>query len=494
MQGIILQAFHWFIRGEGHLWEHVRDEASRYKEMGFTSIWLPPAYKNSNGAHSIGYEPYDLFDLGEFDQKGSVPTKYGTREQFLEAVKVLKEAGLRVMADIVLNHKAGGDEIEKFKVVKVDPSDRTKNISEPFDIEAYTKFVFPGRGKKYSDFIWDFHCFTGVDSAVNTHEEGIFRIVNRHGDTWQDVVGDEKGNYDYLMFNDIDFRNRAVVDELIHWGKWYYDTVGFTSLRLDAVKHIPPSFYNEWLQAIRDHAKEEIFVVAEYWSTHHRDFLMKYLEATHFNLSLFDAPLQNNFHTASRKGNAYDMRHILKGTLTELRADKTVTLVSNHDTQPLQALESVVESWFKPLAYALILLRDQGYPTVFYPDLYGAKYLGRGKDGKDYEITLMKVRELENLLKARQQFAYGESHDYFDHKNCIGIVRTGNDHHDGCAVIMSNGEEGFKELKMGERYASATFIDYLGNYDKEVQTNEQGIATFSCHGRSVSVWVPKEAQ
>lgn len=494
MQGIILQAFHWFIRGEGHLWEHVRDEATKLKEMGFTSIWLPPAYKNSNGGHSIGYEPYDLYDLGEFDQKGSVPTKYGNRDQYLEAVKALKDAGLRVMADIVLNHKAGGDEIEKFKAVKVNPNDRTQNISDPFDIEAYTKFTFPGRGKKYSDFIWDFTCFSGVDYAENTHEESIFRIVNSHGGSWQNVVGNEKGNYDYLMFNDIDFRNRAVVDELIRWGKWYYDTVGFNALRLDAVKHISPDFYNEWLQAMRDHAKEDIFVVAEYWSTHHRDLLMQYLEATNYILSLFDAPLQNNFHLASRNENSYDMRNILKGALIELRADKAVTLVSNHDTQPLQALESVVESWFKPLAYALILLRYEGYPTVFYPDLYGAKYIGKGKDGNDHDITMMKVNELENLLKARQKYAYGETYDYFDHKNCIAFVRTGDDHHEGCAVVMSNGDEGFKEMEMSERYASATFIDYLGNYDKEVQTNADGKATFSCHGKSVSVWVAKDSQ
>ncbi len=38
-----------------------------------------------------------------------------------------------------------------------------------------------------------------------------------------------------------------------------------------------------------------------------------------------------------------------------------VTLVANHDTQPLQALEAPVEPWFKPLAYALILLRKMAF-------------------------------------------------------------------------------------------------------------------------------------
>lgn len=35
-----------------------------------------------------------------------------------------------------------------------------------------------------------------------------------------------------------------------------------------------------------------------------------------------------------------------------------------HDTQVGQSLESCVASWFKPLAYALILLRVDGYPLV----------------------------------------------------------------------------------------------------------------------------------
>ncbi|MEP6725329.1 MAG: hypothetical protein ABJC98_05925 [Bacteroidota bacterium] len=41
----------------------------------------------------------------------------------------------------------------------------------------------------------------------------------------------------------------------------------------------------------------------------------------------------------------------------------------NHDTQPLQTLEAPGDPWFRPIAYALILLRKNGYPSVFYPDI-----------------------------------------------------------------------------------------------------------------------------
>ena len=59
------------------------------------------------------------------------------------------------------------------------------------------------------------------------------------------------------------------------------------------------------------------------------------------------------------------MRYLFDGTLVNEQPGLTVTLVENHDSQPLQSLESVVEAWFKPLAYALILLRKDGYPCVF---------------------------------------------------------------------------------------------------------------------------------
>nr|WP_308215307.1 hypothetical protein [Sinobaca sp. H24] len=42
-----------------------------------------------------------------------------------------------------------------------------------------------------------------------------------------------------------------------------------------------------------------------------------------------------------------------------------VTFVDNHDSQPEESLESWVEEPFKQSAYALILLREDGYPCVF---------------------------------------------------------------------------------------------------------------------------------
>jgi alpha-amylase len=70
-------------------------------------------------------------------------------------------------------------------------------------------------------------------------------------------------------------------------------------------------------------------------------------------MSLFDSSLHHNLHDASKNPD-YDLREIFNETLVASHPDKAVTVVDNHDTQPLQALEAPVETWFKPIAYALI--------------------------------------------------------------------------------------------------------------------------------------------
>jgi alpha-amylase len=490
-KGTMLQYFHWYLPADGTLWKQIKDDAPKLKAMGFSSIWLPPAYKAASGAASTGYAIYDLYDLGEFDQKGSVRTKYGTRQEYIEAVQAIRDNKMQAIVDVVLNHKAGGDEIEKIKVVKVDFENRNSVISEPFEIDAFTKFNFPGRNKKYSEFIWDFMCFTGVDYAHNLNENGIYRILHSYGDGWQEVIDNEKGNYDYLMYDDIDFRNDHVRAELDYWGKWYYDQVNFDGVRLDAVKHIPASFYNEWLDVLRRNTGKEIFAVGEYWAPGHLDLIEAYIAATNGNMSLFDSPLHHNLHEASESGRDYNMSSIFDNTLVKAMPDKAVTVVANHDTQPLQALEAPVDPWFKPIAYALILLRDEGYPCVFYPDLYGGHYRDRGKDGNEYEIWMPKVKNIERLLQARCDYAFGTQRDYFDHANCIGWTREGDDSHSGCAVLLSNGDKGNKYMEIGKRYAGRTFIDMLEKNEEEVVVNEDGWGEFFAPAGSVSVWIEK---
>lgn len=456
-------------------------------------MWLTPACKGKEGGNANGYDVYDIFDIGEFDQKGSVRTKYGTKQQYVDAVAALQKKGIQVYGDVVLNHKGGADEIERIKVLRVDPENRNAFIGEPFNIDAYTKFTFPGRQGKHSTFIWDHTCFSGNDYAADLGETAIFSIFNEYGFDWEEIIDEEKGNYDYLMFADIEFRNPAVREELKYWGEWYLQQAPLDGFRLDAVKHISFNFYNEWLDHMRS-IKPGLFAVGEYWAPGKLPLLLKYIEATNERMSLFDSSLHHNLHHASTSGKDYDLTTILDGSLVQAKPLLAVTVVDNHDTQPLQALAAPVEKWFKPHSYALILLREGGYPCVFYPDLYGAHYKDWGNDGNEYEIFLDKCDHIEELLMARNKFAYGQQRDYFDHPNCIGWTREGKEENknSGCAVLLSNSEDGFKSMEIGRRFAGKTFVDYLETYADEVVINNAGWGEFQVKAGSVSVWILKD--
>ena len=489
LNGTMMQYFHWYISAGDHLWQQVEREAPDLARAGITALRLPPAYKGAAGIHDVGYGPYDLYDLGEFDQKGSVETKYGSHRQYQAAIAAAHAAGLEIYADMVFNHRGGADRTEWVKAIRVHPRDRRFTTGEAEWIEAFTEFNFPGRQGRYSDFQWHYHHFDGVDWAENLGENTIFKFLGMDKD-WEQLVDDENGNYDYLMYSDLDMNSPEVRTELARWGAWYLETTGVDGFRLDAVKHIQFSFFRSWLDYMRKISGRTLFAVGEYWNPDHVETLHNYITHTHGKMSLFDAPLHRNFHEASQAGDHYDMRRILDNTLMQQQPALAVTLVENHDTQPLQALESPVADWFKPLAYAIILLRQEGYPCVFYPDYYGAAYRDNGRDGRAYNITLNPVPELPALLKLRQERAYGIQRDYWDHPDTIGWTRQGDDDHprSGLAVLLSDGPGGSRWMEVGRRHSGARFADHLGHRHETVVINADGWGEFYVEGGSVSVW------
>jgi alpha-amylase len=486
--GVMMQYFHWYVPPDGNLWNELKGRAKELAEAGITSVWLPPAYKGTAGGYDVGYGVYDLFDLGEFDQKGSVRTKYGTKEEYIAAIKAAKEAGIRVYADVVLNHKLGADEPEEVEATPYNPDDRHQPIGDMQTIKVWTHFTFPGRDGKYSGLEWHWWHFDAVD--YNVYNEGENAVYLFKDKSFDDNVDLEKGAFDYLMGCDLDMENPEVRDELKYWGEWFVETTNVDGFRFDAVKHVKAGFFPEWLDHCRQHAGRQLFAVGEYWSNE-IEALHHFISVTGGDVLLFDAPLHYNFSAASKQGNDYDMRQIFDGTLVQQQPVLAVTLVDNHDSQPLQSLESVVEGWFKPLAYALILLRCDGYPCVFYADYYGAHYTDTGNDGEEYEIW-MDCHQwiIDKFLYARRTYAYGEQYDYFDHANTIGWTRLGNEEHPGgMAVVLSNGDAGSKYMEVGQ--PNCTYIDITEHINEPVTTNEEGWAEFRCDAGSVSVWVPQ---
>ncbi|MBR3134193.1 MAG: alpha-amylase [Clostridia bacterium] len=476
----MFQFFEWYMPNNCCLWRKIIKMAPTLRKKGITSVWLPPAQKSAGGTYDTGYGVYDLYDLGEFDQKGTVRTKYGTKDEYIAAIKALQLEGIQVLADIVLNHRMGADETQDIISYKVDYDDRNKTIGDYRTIRAWTKFNFEGRNNKYSDFKLDWSHFTSADYDNIEEEHGIFRF---YGKAFSNEVDLEKGNYDYLMGCDVDFNNLDVVNDLHSWGKWFLNQTNVDGFRLDAVKHIRFSFYKSWLQDLKREFNRDFYTVGEYYSAN-IDALLYYLDYNKEINSLFDVPLHFHFKEAAESGGSYDMARIFQNTLIDRRPTKAVTFVDSHDTEPGQSLESWVPNWFRPLAYAMIMFREEGIPCIFYGDYYGVPEKG---------IPSMQ-KLLDIFLQARKNLAYGKERDYFDDNNVIGWTREGDYYHQdsGMAVVLSDGPGGGKQMNVGKNLANTLLYDCTGNCKEPVYVDNDGNGIFYCDGGSVSVWIKKD--
>lgn len=98
---------------------------------------------------------------------------------------------------------------------------------------------------------------------------------------------------------------------------------------------------------------------------------------------------------------------------------------------------------------------------VFYGDLYGTK----GENPQE------PVSQLGDMIRARKLYAYGELRDYWDHMNCVGWVRMGEETEegkpnlDGCAVVLCNGTgEGSKRMEVGKVSMLFAPVPYIVTY------------------------------
>ena len=426
INGTMLQGFSWNLPADGQHWRRLGQMADRLVDEGITSVWMPPAYKGYMGIKDVGYGVYDLWDLGEFDQKDTIPTKYGTRREYGSAIVALQQAGIDVLADVVLNHKMGADAAEEVQAREVAADNRLYDMGPLAPITAWTRYTFPGRAGELDDFEWDWHCFKGVDYNADEEKSGVWLF---EGKGWDSDVSQEMGNFDFLMGDDIDLHNEDVYEQLVKWGTWFVESTGVDGLRLDAIKHMSRAFYLRWLKDIRKAVDRDLFVVGEYWSWS-VDELRGYMGEEQA-MSLFDVPLHFAFYRASVDREHIDFAHMLQDGYVTYDPVHTVTFVDNHDTQPNQALESTVESWFKPIAYSIILLREAGYPCVFFADLFGLP-----------NDAIPAVAELPLLMEIRRRYAYGAQHDYMDEADLAGWTREGDpeDEDSGLAVVLCNRE------------------------------------------------------
>lgn len=302
--GVLMQGFYWDVPAGGTWWDTVKSKVTDWSNAGINAVWLPPASKGSGG-YSMGYDPTDYYDFGDYNQNGCTETRFGSRAELESLITQAHNENMQVYADIVINHNSGGQ-------------------------SEYNPYV---GGNTWTDF-------SGVAS-------GKFKR------SYYDYYKNGYGNNDEGAFGgypDLCHANPYVQDWL--WGrsdavgKYYKNVMHFDGWRFDYVKGYGAWVINQW------NANVGGFSVGELWDSN-----VNTLEtwANNANSSVFDFACY------------YKMKDAFDGNNLNLLNDdmmwkrnpyKAVTFVSNHDTDII---------WKKTLAYAYILTHE-GYPTMYYRD------------------------------------------------------------------------------------------------------------------------------
>lgn len=365
---VMMQGFYWDCPEDWYLVMGERADELRDMQGGYgiDRIWFPPPQKSHAGRRSMGYDPYDYYDLGEYNQKGTVPTHFGTQRDLKKTIRAYREEGISCMADIVLNHRLGGE------------SEKNPNLDGE---RSWTDFsdVASGKCTWRSD---QFH--------PSSHEKEDPGVFSDFPDICH-VTGSASGSAGY---------------DLIQWGNWLTESsnAGFDGgWRLDYVKGVHPSYIGDFLAGTGD-----AYGILECWDG--IPAIETYLEASEHAVA-FDFPLFYTMAEVFNHGEDIDQLVDPDKVFAAKDPARAVTFVANHDTDKDAHVESVTNNTM--LAYAFILTY-QGYPCIFWKDYfsYGLSTLGgqpgngikslvwvRGAlGGGDPEIELLKTDSQDLLV------------------------------------------------------------------------------------------------
>ncbi|HEY6838502.1 MAG TPA: alpha-amylase family glycosyl hydrolase, partial [Geobacteraceae bacterium] len=293
--GVLMQAFYWDCpkadQQEFTWWNYVAEKLPALAKAGVTAFWLPPASKAANiGGMSMGYDVYDYYDLGSYDQKGSVKTWFGSEEELRSLIKTAHHHGMKVYADLVLNHNNGAD---------------AQELNPILQKERWTRFT-----PKSNIFTRDWTCFN--PSPYRELDDVAF--------------GD---------MPDLCHINPRVSTGILNHAKWMIEKIGFDGFRYDFVKG-----FGAWIvRAIhdrtytRDGKTVDIFGVGECWAGD--AFIDGWLDSVNswaqHRVGAFDFPLRYRLKDLC-DNYGFSLRRLADGgVLMKDRPFDAVTFVDNHD-------------------------------------------------------------------------------------------------------------------------------------------------------------------
>lgn len=256
-------------------WKNIERRTPDLFMTGYNGTWLPPVSKASFG--SPGYDPFDRFDLGS----PGAETIYGTEQSFQQMVRELHLANVEVYPDTIMNHNGGRTSDANFLAAGGWPGFYVPGSGADFwgDFhDGTTQSIDPG-GPNYNLFEGDLvglidiaqeknYSFIRHPVAANPQNipPGTQRnrpdpnnrrfypdtsltplVFNNPGPTGD---GASWTIYPFNTANPLSPTATPVAENatglLMRWTRWMIEVQGVDGFRLDAAKHIPQWFWNNY--------------------------------------------------------------------------------------------------------------------------------------------------------------------------------------------------------------------------------------------------------
>ncbi|MFN4951426.1 MAG: alpha-amylase domain-containing protein [Flavobacteriales bacterium] len=422
---VLLQGFWWDYWNANYPngWANYLTElAPRLRSMGIDAIWIPPTIKNS-GTNSVGYSPFDHYDLGDKYQKNSLKTRMGDKDEVLRMMAVMKANGIDVIQDIVLNHianagSAAGQGGQDPAAIDDGQTNKYKNF-------RYTCFKTPGINEAATNYLSREGRFPKNWQNFYPNNNNACCTNDINSPFWGPDVSYESNafglssNAIYNPAQGTDYMRNGMRNWLI----WYKKQMGWDGVRIDAVKHFPAYATEDFLWNLQNNAVwasggNEMFAVGEYVGN--MGEIDSWCTAVQNRAGTFDFSLRFALQDVITQNGAYNLGNI-PNTQQQNRV-RTVPFVNNHDTyRPTLAANGNITGWNTgsqigqqievtdpraSVAYAIAMAVDGG-PEIFFEDLFNIGYLGNrfSHDPKDTS-ELGTHSDIENLIWCHQNLHF----------------------------------------------------------------------------------------
>ncbi|MBQ4821100.1 alpha-amylase [Aquimarina sp. MMG016] len=423
--GVMMQAFYWDVEPRGAWYDEVSSKIDDWAASGVNRIWLPAPGKGQSGGFSMGYDPSDYFDVGEFDQQGSVETRFGSRAELESLIQKSHSKNIEVVADIVMGHNSGGGLQE--------------NPFRPGDTEVYSLFN-EDNGNASGKFNRSYEHFHPNDIHDNDEQALFFEKT--------DLCHDQQYVQDWLWG-----RDDSVAE--------FYKSLGFDGWRFDYVKSFAPKWVTAWNDKVGGFSVGENFDGNE-------QVLKDWVDASGspaFDFACFyrlDETL-DRAKDLTALGDAGNM-------LRKLDPDNAVTFTANHDTEKDPNPDNRISYANKLLAYSYILTHD-GYPTIFYSDYENDSFKGKLKD----------------LILIYNTIATGDVEVLVANENEYIMRRNGTGSNPGLILYM-NISSNTKQYEVSTNWNNRRLADYANNSKATPVTDGSGNTTIYAPGKSFTIW------